>query len=71
MLYKAEEVRKQRINIMGSDLGVLYDALCNEIVWIQFKWIEYVELFGTDENRISLLNKQLQGSFLCDSEGFI
>ena len=42
---------------MGEDLGLLYDSLYNEIVWIKLKWIEFKELFGIKESRIELMNK--------------
>ena len=46
-----------RIEKMGKDLGLLYDSLYNEIVWIESKWIEFRELFGIKESRIELMNK--------------
>ncbi len=53
----AEEVKQSHIKEMGSDLGPLYHALWNELVWLYFKWGEYVELFGTKPSRIDLINR--------------
>ncbi|HKT32773.1 MAG TPA: hypothetical protein VJS89_09850 [Gammaproteobacteria bacterium] len=52
----AEEARAKHITAMGDDLGRLYSALWQEIVWLHRKWTEYVVLFGTKESRIELLN---------------
>ena len=53
----ADELREKRIAIMGQDLGAIFDSLYNEILWIKFKWIEYVELYGTSEERIDVMNR--------------
>jgi hypothetical protein len=53
----AEELKQYRINVMGNDLGLLFDSLYNEIVWIHYRWIEYHELFGEKETRIDIMNK--------------
>jgi hypothetical protein len=52
----AEELKQERIAKMGEHLGVLYDSLYNEVIWIKHKWIEYRELYGTNETRIELMN---------------
>lgn len=53
----AEEVRQHHIEVMGEELGSLYNALWNELAWLYLKWGEYVELFGTKPSRIELINK--------------
>jgi hypothetical protein len=60
--YTAEGVRQEHVNCMGQDLGLLYHALWNELAWVESKWVEYVELYGTNESRIDLLN-QAAGHF--------
>lgn len=70
----AEEVKQQHIDAMGTELGSLYHALWNELVWLYSKWEEYVELFGTKPSRIELINsaagrffRMVQDSFWEDS----
>lgn len=53
----AEEAKQQHIEVMGEELGSLYHALWNELAWLNSKWSEYVELFGTKPSRIELINK--------------
>lgn len=53
----ADEVKQQHIEAMGVELGGLYHALWNELAWLNSKWTEYVELFGTKSSRIELLNR--------------
>lgn len=56
--YKTEEeVKQQVINQMGADLGSLYHALWKELLWLNIKWREYVELFGTNPSRIEVLDR--------------
>jgi hypothetical protein len=53
----AEEAKAACITAMGQDLGSLYHALWGELAWLNDKWAEYVELFGTKPSRIELINK--------------
>lgn len=53
----AEDILAENIRVMGRDLGELYSALWQEVAWVHSKWAEYVELFGTKESRIDLLNR--------------
>lgn len=53
----AEEVQRSHIEAMGVELGSVYHALWNELVWLHRKWDEYVKLFGTKPSRIDLMNK--------------
>jgi len=52
-----EAIKADNINSMGKDLGELYTAIWNEVVWLHMKWGECVELYGTRKSRIELLNK--------------
>ena len=45
------------IKVMGKELGSVYGALWNELVWLNWKWMEYVELFGEKESRLELMNQ--------------
>lgn len=53
----AKEVKEKRVQVMGKELGLLYDALYNEILWIKIKWMEFEELYGYGANRIEIMNK--------------
>jgi hypothetical protein len=52
----AEQVKAERIDRLGPRLGPVYHALANDLAWLQVKWSEYRELFGTSPDRIELLN---------------
>lgn len=52
----AEEVREQHIATMGPELGPVYHQLWYECAWLHTKWHQYVELFGSNPDRIKLLN---------------
>jgi len=53
----AEEVRERYIKEMGRPLGEVFHLLWQELSDLNFKWREYVELYGTKPSRIALLNK--------------
>ncbi len=58
MTYSApEEVKRQHIELMGKDLGSVFNELCNELAWLYIKWNQYVELYGTKSSRIELTNQ--------------
>jgi hypothetical protein len=52
----AEQVKAERIDRLGPRLGPVYHALADDLAWLQVKWAEYRELFGTSPERIELLN---------------
>lgn len=41
---------------MGEELGEVYTALWQQVTWLYSKWGEYVALFGTNQDRIEILN---------------
>src|SRR5262245_23634721 len=53
----AEESKKENIAKMGEPLGSLYSALWQHLALTYGHWNEYVELYGTKETRIELLNR--------------
>lgn len=53
----AEESKQARIVAMGQELGALYDAIWQQVAWLHNKWEQYVELYGTKESRLTLLNQ--------------
>ena len=40
----ADEAKADNIHAMGEELGLLYDALWQQVTWLYSKWEEYVEL---------------------------
>ncbi len=52
-----EEVTSHHVDKMGEALGKQFDALWHDVAWLHRKWAEYVELFGSKETRVELLNQ--------------
>ena len=52
----AEQVRDDHLRVLGPDLGALYHALHDEVIWLHGKWQQYRILFAESEERIELLN---------------
>lgn len=59
----ATEARQNYIDKMGERLGEVFFALCNEVVWLETNWHEYVVLYGMKPERIDLLNKAAPAFF--------
>jgi hypothetical protein len=55
--HTAEESKQVHIDAMGQELGSLYDAMWQQVAWLHTKWEQYVELYGTKESRLTLLNQ--------------
>jgi len=53
----AAQAKSDHIAKMGEEIGTVYSALWQEVAWINQKWAQYVELFGTSPERIELLNR--------------
>jgi hypothetical protein len=53
----AAEAKQEHIQKMGRALGLLYDALWQEVAWLYAGWLEYVELYGAAASRVELLNQ--------------
>jgi AbiU2 len=53
----AAQAKADHIAKMGDEIGAVYSALWQEVAWINKKWAQYVELFGTSPERIDLLNR--------------
>jgi hypothetical protein len=53
----AVESKQQYIATMGEPLGMQYAELWQEIAQLHITWLELVELYGTKESRITLLNR--------------
>lgn len=61
--HSAEQSKKQNIVAMGEPLGELYSALWQHLTFLYNKWGDYAALFGTNPERIELLNKTGAGFF--------
>src|SRR5579863_4786423 len=42
---------------MGRDLGALHHALSAELVWLNWEWLQFTELYASKESRIQLMNE--------------
>ncbi len=58
----AEEVLEQHLQDMGTELGVVYNALTNDVAWVHAKWNQYRHLYAHSPERIVVLN-QAAGHF--------
>jgi hypothetical protein len=52
-----DDVENNFITKLGPKLGPVYNALYNECAWLVLKWQQYRELFGTNSERIDMLNQ--------------
>ena len=52
----AEDVRKEYMESLGPDLGQVFYALRNEVLWLHLRWSEYLVLFGGGRERLKLIN---------------
>lgn len=52
----ADEIKQHNIAVMGSELGAIYSELWQEVGRLYSDWHEFVSLFGTNPERIDLLN---------------
>ncbi len=52
----AEQVRAEDLDKLGPKLAPVFSELKNDLAWLQVKWAEYRELFGSSPQRIELLN---------------
>ena len=51
------EIRAEHIRVMGRNLGTVYNALWNEVVWLHAKWDQYRQLYAHSPQRVAFLNK--------------
>jgi len=52
----ADEVRKEHLEKLGAQLDPVFSELIDDVAWLQVKWAEYRQLYGTSPDRIDLLN---------------
>lgn len=55
--HTAAESKQIHIDAMGQELGPLYDAMWQQVAWLHTKWGQYVELYGTKDSRLTLMNQ--------------
>jgi AbiU2 len=65
---KADDYKARFVSAMGEPLGEQFHALWLDVTWLHIKWSQFVEIFGTDAARITLLNRAA-GSFFRIVEG--
>jgi hypothetical protein len=53
----SEQVREQHLRDMGPELGPVYNALYNDVVWLHMRWKLYRQLFAKSPERLDLLNE--------------
>lgn len=52
----AQEAKAENVATMGEIVGPVYDVLWQQLAAAYIQWNEFIELFGTNEDRIELLN---------------
>jgi hypothetical protein len=50
------DIPNEYLKALGPELGAIYQALCNDVSWLHFKWKQYRILFAGSPERIDLLN---------------
>jgi hypothetical protein len=54
---KPDQVREEHLRTLGPVLGPIFDALYNEVAWLNAKWNQYRILYASSPERISILNR--------------
>jgi hypothetical protein len=60
-ILSAEEAKQNYRHAMGDKLGERFYDLWEDIAWLHVHWAEYIVLFGTNPERIDLLNRAASG----------
>ncbi len=60
-----EQVKEELIEHMGQEVGEVFFLLKQELFRIYVQWNEYMEAFGTKEDRVNMLNQAAGGFFKC------
>src|SRR6266436_6552325 len=58
-----DEMKQRNIDTMGEALGIQYTALFQEFASLNLYWKEFLELFATNDKRITRMNKSAPGFF--------
>jgi hypothetical protein len=65
----AEQVLAKHVEVLGRELGPVYNDLHNEVVWLHFEWSQYRKLFlgdnagETADDRLMVLNESAGAFF--------
>lgn len=59
----AEQSKAKSCEVMGSELGEIYSELWQQLCALHRKWGEYVALYGTNSQRVDLLNETAPAFF--------
>ena len=51
----ADQIRTAKVTAMGDDLGTIHHELSQELVWLNSKWQEYLDLFAHSQSRVDQL----------------
>ncbi len=55
--HTADQVKAEHLSQLGLRLGPVFSELQSDVAWLQVKWTEYRELYGTSPERVGLLNE--------------
>jgi hypothetical protein len=69
-ILSTEEALQDYRRAMGEELGERFYDLWQDISWLHMHWAEYVVMFGTNPERIDLLNRAASG-FACMLDGMM
>ncbi len=58
-----EQVEQLYVDSLGVEFGTVFHRLVDECTWLHWKWGEYVTLFGSEPERIDLLNESASAFF--------
>lgn len=59
----AKEVKQRYLDAMGNELGHIYYAFCCECTELHWEWNELMTLFGSEPERVDLLNSAAPSFF--------
>lgn len=59
----AAQIKEHNITKIGKELGELYSALWQQLNWLHRKWGDYVALFGTKPDRLTIFNRAASDFF--------
>jgi hypothetical protein len=67
----AEDVEKKYLESMGAELGAVYNRLQSECTLLNSTWRQFMELFGTNEERLHVLAWSAEHFFFVVREVFL
>lgn len=59
----ADQAKAKNCSVMGAELGEIYSELWQQLCALHRKWGEYVALYGTNPQRVELLNETAPAFF--------